>query len=121
MDVPSPELVAEASARTGREARLLFSLASAASAWAAGAAGTFVCARWGAALGQVGQMYFFLETEPAAPEVAIPWGLVVTLALAPLPAILMRRWGWLFFSALPFAAFPWWFLYRLTLEAAPRA
>lgn len=119
MDTPSPELVKQASAASRRQVVAIFSAISAASAWAAGALGVFVVQQWGGSLGQLGQMYASMETEPVLVTPSIPWPLVALLALVPVPVIATRRWGWLLPSALPFAALPWWLMYRAAIAAAP--
>ncbi len=104
---------------TKRQVVALFGAGSAASAWMAGAGGLFICHAWGVPLAQLGQMYFFLETEPSPPSVPMPWALAGLFALLPVPVVWLRRWAWLLASALPFALLPWWQLYRLTMAAAP--
>jgi hypothetical protein len=119
MDAPSPEKIAEADAKARREVGVVVSLVSAASGWAAGAAGLAVCHLWGPLLGEVGQMYFFLETEPVERGVPTPWALALVTALLPVPILLAKRWRLLVFSTVPFALLPWWQIWRLTLAAAP--
>lgn len=89
------------------------------SSWTAGALGAAVVWRFGPALAMLARMYS-LATEPVEPARRYPWAWALLFALLPLPLLRARRLRLAAIAALPFALLPWWVLYSMYPETAPR-